>query len=380
VVEVDYFFSSLKDNEVDFFAGVPDSLLKDICAYITDNTLPDNHIIAANEGNAISLGIGYHLATKKIPLIYFQNSGLGNVINPLLSLADPDVYSIPMLLLIGWRGEPNIKDEPQHLKQGKVTTDLLDSMQIPYEVLSSEMNSKHADIAINKMLKSANNLKTPCVLLVKKDTFKSYKLKYETQYERDLYREEVIEIILKNLKKDDIVVSTTGVASRELFELREKYSESHEKDFLTVGGMGHASQIALGISLFKKNRMVYCIDGDGALLMHMGSLAINANKAYGNFKHIVINNCAHDSVGGQPTVGDMIDITGLALSSGYSWAKKGSNKIEVTSLIQEMEGIKGPALLEVQTKKGFRKGLGRPTISPLENKNSFMEFLDNDPN
>ena len=380
MVDVEYFFSLLKDSKVDFFAGVPDSLLKDICAYITDNTLPDNHIIAANEGNALSLGIGYHLATKKIPLIYFQNSGLGNVINPLLSLADPDVYSIPMLLLIGWRGEPNIKDEPQHLKQGKVTTDLLDTMQIPYEVLSSEMSSKDAEIALKKMLKSAITLKTPCALLVKKATFESYELKLEYGYERKLNREEVIETILNNLEKDDIVVSTTGVASRELFELREKYSQGHEKDFLTVGGMGHACQIALGISLFKKNRMIYCIDGDGALLMHMGSLAINANKASGNFKHIVINNCAHDSVGGQPTVGDKIDISGLALSSGYIWAKKASDKAKINNLMREMRHINGPALLEVQVKKGFRKDLGRPTLSPIENKNSFMEFLDDDSN
>ena len=255
MVNVDNFFSALKDSGVDFFTGVPDSLLKDFCAYITDNTLPDNHIIAANEGNAISLGIGYYMATKKIPLIYLQNSGLGNIINPLLSLADPDVYSVPMLLLIGWRGEPNIKDEPQHIKQGKVTTHLLDSMNIPYEILSSEMNSKDAEQALKKMLKNALLFKSPCAILVKKATFESYKLKLERRYERELNREKVIEIIINNLEKDDIVVSTTGVTSRELFELREKYSESHEKDFLTVGGMGHASQIALGISLFKKNRI-----------------------------------------------------------------------------------------------------------------------------
>ena len=380
MVDVGYFFSSLRDSEVDFFAGVPDSLLKDICAFITDNSLPDKHIIAANEGNAISLGIGYHLATKKIPLIYMQNSGLGNVINPLLSLADPDVYSIPMLLLIGWRGEPNIKDEPQHLKQGKVTTELLDSMKIPYEIMSSEMNSKDAEVVLKKILKSAHSLKTPCALLVKKDTFKSYELKLERVYERELYREEVIEIIINNLDKDDIVVSTTGVASRELFELREKNSDSHEKDFLTVGGMGHASQIALGISLFKKDRMIFCIDGDGALLMHMGSLAINADKAASNFKHIVINNSAHDSVGGQPTVGGKIDIPGLALSAGYIWAKKALDKDNLLSLFLEMRDINGPTLLEVQVKKGFRKGLGRPTLSPIENKNSFMEFLDYDSN
>jgi phosphonopyruvate decarboxylase len=376
VIDVDYFFSSLKNSGVDFFTGVPDSLLKDICAYITDNTDADNHIIAANEGNAISLGIGYHLATKKTPLIYLQNSGLGNAINPILSLADQDVYSIPMILLIGWRGEPRVKDEPQHLKQGKVTTDLLDAMKIPYEILSSELNSHEADLVVKKMVKNSIDLNAPCALLVKKATFNSYQLRFEKKFQRELYREEVIDTIVKEVKADDILVSTTGVASRELFEIREKKSQGHNKDFLTVGGMGHASQIALGISLFKKNRMVYCIDGDGALLMHMGALAINANNAGGNFNHIVINNSAHDSVGGQPTVGDKVDITGLAISSGYLWAKKVTTKEKLIKLINQMKDIKGPALLEVQVKKGFRRDLGRPTISPLDNKYSFMEFLE----
>ena len=375
MVNVDYFFSSLKYSGVEFFSGVPDSLLKDICAYITDNTSSENHIISANEGNAISIAIGYHLATKKVPLIYLQNSGLGNIINPLLSLADPDVYSIPMILLIGWRGEPGLNDEPQHIKQGKVTTDLLNVMKVPYEVLSSETTSEEADQIVKKIVRKAGNLNTPYALLVKKRAFESYKLKLDKYYERDLFREEAIAIIINGLNDDDIVVSTTGVASRELFEYREKKSQSHEKDFLTVGGMGHASQIALGISLFKKNRTVFCIDGDGALIMHMGSLAVNADNAGSNFKHIIINNSAHDSVGGQPTVGDKIDITGLALSAGYFWAKKASSKDKIINLIQEMKEIKGPALLEIQVKKGFRKDLGRPTSSPKENKKLFMKFL-----
>ncbi len=376
MVNVDYFFSSLKHSGVEFFSGVPDSLLKDICAYITDNTSSENHIISANEGNAISIAIGYHLATKKVPLIYLQNSGLGNIINPLLSLADPDVYSIPMILLIGWRGEPGINDEPQHIKQGKVTTDLLNVMKVPYEVLSSETTSEEADQIVKKIVRKAGNLNTPYALLVKKKAFESYKLKLDKYYARDLFREEAIEIIINELNPDDIVVSTTGVASRELFEYRTKKSQSHEKDFLTVGGMGHASQIALGISLFKKNRTVFCIDGDGALIMHMGALAVNANNAGDNFKHIVINNCAHDSVGGQPTVGDKIDIRGIATSAGYRWSKKVSTIEEIIKTIQEMIEVKGPALLEIQVKKGFRKDLGRPTINPKENKKSFMKFLE----
>ena len=375
MVNVDYFFSSLKHSGVEFFSGVPDSLLKDICSYITDNTSSENHIISANEGNAISIAIGYHLATKKVPLVYLQNSGLGNIINPLLSLADPDVYSIPMILLIGWRGEPGVNDEPQHIKQGKVTTDLLNVMKVPYEVLSSETTSEEAEQIVKKIVRKAGNLNTPYALLVKKRAFESYKLKLDKYYERDLFREEVIEIIINELNLDDIVVSTTGVASRELFEYRTKKSQSHEKDFLTVGGMGHASQIALGISLFKKNRTVFCIDGDGALIMHMGALAVNANNAGDNFKHIVINNCAHDSVGGQPTVGDKIDIRGIATSAGYRWSKKVSTIEEIIKAIQEMIKVKGPALLEIQVKKGFRKDLGRPTINPKENKKLFMKFL-----
>ena len=376
MVNVDNFFSSLKHSGVEFFSGVPDSLLKDICAYITDNTSSENHIISANEGNAISIAIGYHLATKKVPLVYLQNSGLGNIINPLLSLADQDVYSIPMILLIGWRGEPGVNDEPQHIKQGKVTTDLLNAMKVPYEVLSSETTSEEADQIVKKIVIKAGNLNTPYALLVKKRAFQSYKLKLDKYYKRDLFREEVIEIIINALNPDDIVVSTTGVASRELFEYRTKKSQSHEKDFLTVGGMGHASQIALGISLFKKNRTVFCIDGDGALIMHMGALAVNANNAGDNFMHIVINNCAHDSVGGQPTVGDKIDIRGIATSAGYRWSKKVSTIEEIIKAIQEMIKVKGPALLEIQVKKGFRKDLGRPTINPKENKKSFMKFLE----
>jgi phosphonopyruvate decarboxylase len=375
MINNDSFFSSLGRSGVDFFSGVPDSLLKDICAFITDNTSSKNHIISANEGNAISLAIGHHLATNKIPLVYLQNSGLGNIINPLLSLADPEVFSIPMIMLIGWRGEPSIADEPQHKKQGKVTLQLLDTMKIPYEVLSSETSSEEADKVVRNMVNLATKTNSPCALIVKKGTFESYNLKLKKTYERDLSREEAIEIILSQLNEDDIVVSTTGVTSRELFEYREKKLQGHEKDFLTIGGMGHASQIALGISIFKKNRTVFCIDGDGAVIMHLGSLAINAQNASGNFKHIVINNSAHDSVGGQPTVGDRIDIVGIAASLGYSWAKKVLTKNEIKKAIKEVREINGPVLIEIQVKKGFRKDLGRPTLSPLANKKSFMKFL-----
>ena len=375
MIHPEFFFNVCKKEDVDFFSGVPDSLLKNICSYIADNTPSENHIIAANEGNALAIGVGYHLSTGKVPLIYMQNSGLGNVINPLLSLADQDVYSVPLLMMIGWRGEPGVKDEPQHKKQGRVTVALLEAMEIPYKVLTAASNIEEAEVTLKAMLSIAKKENKPCALLIKKGFFEDYKFQSDILYERPLYREQAIEIIVNNLNEPDIVVSTTGVASRELFEYREKLKSGHEKDFLTVGGMGHTSQIALGIALQKKNRQIYCLDGDGSLIMHMGTLAINANMNCRNFKHIVFNNSAHDSVGGQPTVGGRMDIPSIALNVGYQWAKMVSEESEIRLALNEMANIDGPALLEIQVKKGFRENLGRPTTTPIQNKEAFMGFV-----
>ena len=375
MISSEFFFNACKDEGVDFFSGVPDSLLKNICSYITDNTPSENHIIAANEGNALAIGVGYHLSTGKVPLIYMQNSGLGNVINPLLSLADQDVYSVPLLMMIGWRGEPGVKDEPQHKKQGRVTVALLEAMEIPYKVLTADSNIEEAEVTLKAMLSIAKKENKPCALLIKKGFFEDYKFQSDILYERPLYREQAIEIIVNNLNEPDIVVSTTGVASRELFEYREKLKSGHEKDFLTVGGMGHTSQIALGIALQKKNRQIYCLDGDGSLIMHMGTLAINASMNCRNFKHIVFNNSAHDSVGGQPTVGDRIDIASIASNVGYQWVKMVSEESEIRLALNEMADVDTPALLEIQVKKGFRKDLGRPTTTPIQNKEIFMKFV-----
>ena len=375
MISSEFFFNACKDEGVDFFSGVPDSLLKNICSYITDNTPSENHIIAANEGNALAIGVGYHLSTGKVPLIYMQNSGLGNVINPLLSLADQEVYSVPLLMMIGWRGEPGVKDEPQHKKQGRVTVALLEAMEIPYKVLTADSNIEEAEVTLKAMLSIAKKENKPCALLIKKGFFEDYKFQSDILYERPLYREQAIEIIVNNLNEPDIVVSTTGVASRELFEYREKLKSGHEKDFLTVGGMGHTSQIALGIALQKKNRQIYCLDGDGSLIMHMGTLAINASMNCRNFKHIVFNNSAHDSVGGQPTVGDRIDIASIASNVGYQWVKMVSEESEIRLALNEMADVDTPALLEIQVKKGFRKDLGRPTTTPIQNKEIFMKFV-----
>lgn len=373
MIGAERFYSLLKEKDIDFFTGVPDSLLKDFCAYITDNVDSHRNIIAANEGNAVALAVGHYLATKKIGLVYMQNSGIGNAINPLLSLVDPLVYSIPLLLLIGWRGEPGKKDEPQHLKQGQVTLQLLDTMGIKYEILSSDEDKvrKSIENAMEYMVKN----KSPYALIVPKGIFSKYELKNMIKTNYELSREEALEKIVLGLKDNDIIVSTTGKASRELFELREKYGQSHEKDFLTVGSMGHSLSIAMGIALEHPDKTVYCIDGDGSLLMHMGGLAIAGSMSPKNLKHIVINNGSHDSVGGQPTVGFDIDMQQIAKGTGYKLILKAETEEDLLQSMVKINNTPELTFLEVMVNKGSREDLGRPTTTPIENKDEFMKYI-----
>ncbi len=368
------FFDTLTQSGVGYYTGVPDSLLKAFCAYVTDNTEPNSHVIAANEGAAIGLAIGNYLATAQVPLVYMQNSGLGNTINPLTSLADPKVYGIPMLLLIGWRGEPGVKDEPQHIKQGEVTLDMLEAIGVAYDVI----DQSEADITgvISRAVESAKQENRPRAIVVKKGTFSSYKLQSKSESEYFGWsREEAIKAIIDSLDTDDIVVSTTGMPSREVFEYREQLGHGHQRDFLTVGGMGHASQIAAGIAAQKPNRRVICIDGDGAALMHMGSLAITGKSGLTNFTHIILNNGAHDSVGGQPTVGFDIDFVAIARACGYAAADSCKNASEVMNAVKFILEHDGPSLLEICVDKGNRADLGRPTVSPSENRDVFSAFV-----
>lgn len=370
-----FFIETLQKQGIDFFAGVPDSLLKNICAYIADHVASDHNIITANEGAAVGLAAGYHLATGKAGVVYMQNSGEGNIINPLASLTDKEVYNIPVLLLIGWRGRPGVHDEPQHVKQGKVTTGLLDVMGISYEVLSKDENKAAEQI---KKAATALQNKEVFALVIEKDTFEDYKLQNVEVNNLTMTREEAIQTVAAALAPKDVIVSTTGMISRELFEARVAWGQGHERDFLTVGSMGHASQIALGIALEKKDRKVWCFDGDGATIMHMGSMAIVASKEPQNYIHVVFNNGAHDSVGGQPTVGLRIDLPAVAKAVGYKSAYSVSTKEELDSLLSIVNSnvnISGPILLEVKVKKGNRKDLGRPTTTPIQNKEALMDFL-----
>ena len=369
----DFFVNTLKEHLIDFYAGVPDSLLKNICAYITDNLPAEQNIIAANEGGAMGIAAGYHLATGKIPVVYMQNSGEGNIINPLASLTDKEVYNIPVLLVIGWRGCPGVHDEPQHVKQGKVTTGLLNVMGINYAILpkDEEGAAKQIKIAADFMKKT-----NECyALVIEKDTFDAYKLQNVEVNDLTMTREEAIQKVAASIEDTACIVSTTGMISRELFEARTAWNQGHERDFLTVGSMGHASQIALGIALQKPDRKVYCFDGDGASIMHMGNMAITASMKCKNYVHVVFNNGAHDSVGGQPTVGLKIDLCAVAKAVGYVATYSVDTMEALEDTLASIKSAEGPTLLQVCVKKGNRKDLGRPTSTPIQNKEALMAFL-----
>lgn len=373
MVSVEKFYDTLRNCGIKLFTGVPDSLLKNLCAYITDNSDSFHNIIAANEGAAVGIAAGHYMATGEVPVVYMQNSGIGNAVNPLMSLADEKVYSLPILLIIGWRGEPGVHDEPQHVKQGEVTLPLLDAMEIPYVILSDDDSS--ALPAVQMIVNDCKKLSRPHAIVIRKNTFGKYRLKNEAVNDYPLSREEALTRIVKSLDNDSVIVSTTGKLSRELFELRESSGQDHSHDFLTVGSMGHASSISLGIALEKPERRVYCFDGDGAFIMHMGAITNVGALVPKNYVHVVFNNGAHESVGGQPTLGFGIDMCAIAKACGYKEAVTITTGEEFEELSKTINTIEGPVLVELRVRIGSRENLGRPTTTPIENKEAFMKFL-----
>jgi len=359
----------LSDIGADFFTGVPDSLLKPLCTLL--GTYPqDKHIIAANEGCAVGLAAGVHMATGSVPVVYMQNSGMGNATNPLLSLTDQEVYSIPLIMLIGWRGEPGVKDEPQHVKQGKLTCELLGTMGIEHVIMAQENDELKDQMRICEEHLRKNS--SPFAFVIRKGTFSD--VIDDNDIGNDLpYREEAIEKIVKASDENDIFVSTTGMASRELYEIRERMRQGHEKDFLTVGSMGHASQIAAGIAIKRPDRKVFCIDGDGAVIMHMGGMSAIGKIHPANLVHIVLNNGSHDSVGGQPTAGPDIDMLKIAEATGYVSVHSADTVSGLNTILGKIGA--GPVFIEIKIRKGARKDLGRPKETPQENKRKFMEHV-----
>lgn len=358
----------------DFYTGVPDSQLKPLCNYLMDKYGVDykHHIIAANEGNCVGLAAGYYLATKRIPVVYLQNSGLGNIINPVASLLNDKVYAIPVIFIVGWRGEPNVKDEPQHIYQGAVTIQLLKDMDIEYFVISLETTDEEIEQIMTKFKDIMNKGKSVAFVVRKGALSFDKKVSYKNSYE--MVREEIIKHIVK-ISGESPIISTTGKTSRELFEIREGNKESHKYDFLTVGSMGHSSSIALSIALQKKNTKVYCIDGDGAAIMHLGAMAVIGTAKPENLIHIVINNEAHESVGGLPTVANNINISEIAKACGYEYVTTVDNYDLLDKELLKCKEIKGLSFIEIKSAIGSRDDLGRPTTTPIENRDNFMKFL-----
>ncbi|MBQ1414289.1 MAG: phosphonopyruvate decarboxylase [Clostridia bacterium] len=358
----------------EFYTGVPDSQLKALCDYLMDTygIDPKHHIIAANEGNCTALAAGYHLATGNVPVVYMQNSGEGNIINPVASLLNDKVYAIPVVFIVGWRGEPGIHDEPQHIYQGEVTVKLLEDMDIAAFVIGKETTEDElrAKMAVFRNILAAG--KDVAFVIRKGALTDAPKVAYRN--DNSMVREEIIQHIVK-ASGEDPIVSTTGKASRELFETRVANGQSHKYDFLTVGSMGHSSSIALGVAINKPEQTIWCVDGDGAVLMHMGSMAvIGANKPK-NLIHVVINNGAHETVGGMPTVAGSINLVKIALACGYPYAVCVDNFNDLDRELLAAKERKELSLIEVTCSIGAREDLGRPTTTALENKQNFMDYL-----
>lgn len=358
----------------EYYTGVPDSQLRPLCDFLMDKygISPQHHVIAANEGNCTALAVGYYLATGKMPVVYMQNSGEGNVINPVASLLNDKVYGIPVLFIVGWRGEPGIHDEPQHIYQGEVTIKLLEDMDITPFVIGRETTEEEVRGVMEhfrEVMKDGRSV----AFVIRKGAL-TYDNKTEYKNGNSMLREEIIRHVTR-VSATDPIVSTTGKASRELFEIREAAGQGHGYDFLTVGSMGHSSSIALGIAVNKKDTKVWCIDGDGALLMHMGSMAVIGSVAPSNMVHIVINNAAHETVGGMPTVAENMNLPAIAMACGYTHAVRVSSYEELDRELLYARQTDGLCLIEAECAIGAREDLGRPTTSAKENKERFMEHL-----
>jgi len=372
-MKADAFIGLLRTYGIEFFTGVPDSQLKGLCDYLIDTYgISNKHIIAANEGNAVALAAGYHLSTGKTPCVYLQNSGLGNIINPVASLLNEKIYGLPTVFIIGWRGEPNVHDEPQHIFQGRITIELLKLLEVDHYILDINTTEKEIANRMKRFKKMLDSGKSAAFLVRKGALSYIEKVVYKNNYLCS--REDYIRVIA-DVAKESIIVSTTGKASRELFEIRETNGQSHKHDFLTVGSMGHSSSIALGIALNKPNTMVWCLDGDGAALMHMGAMALIGATSPANFIHIIINNGAHESVGGQPTVAVSLDLRKIADGCGYKRTYVAESIEELKAILSQLENKKGPVFIEVKAAISSRDNLGRPAETPIKNKTSLMEYL-----
>jgi phosphonopyruvate decarboxylase len=368
------FVQELSKKNITFFTGVPGSLLKEFCHYIQDNVPKEKNVTTANEGSAVSLGAGHYLATGHPALVYLQNTGQGNIIHPLLSLNDSIVYGIPTLLLIGWRGEPGTEDAPQHLKQGEVTLEMLKTLEIDFSIISKDTTNKDISTILRRSCEYLEASQS-YALVVEEGTFSPYRISKESKDLSVLTREEAISTVNEMTGKDAFIVSSAGMISRELYDTRKKNKETHDHDFLVLGSMGHASQVAAGIALIHPAKKIFCYDGDGALIMQMGNMTMGAHLKLSNFTHIVFNNGAYESAGCAPSVGGEISFTKIAEGCGYTQVNSVQTKAELTKALKEMMTKPGPSFLEIRIKKGMDENLGRPDKPLQELMKDFMKAL-----
>ena len=372
-MRVEKIFSVIRElGSGNFYTGVPDSLLSPLIDGIVDRYgISDQHIVAANEGAAAGLAAGYYLATGQPAVVYMQNSGIGNAINPICSLLHKKIYAVPVIFIIGWRGEPGIKDEPQHIFQGEVTLPLLKCLEIPYTIVSKDTEDLSDTV---KIFKTHIQEGQSVAFVICKDALQNdTKVEYVSDF--TLSREDALKTILGTMDNDTVYVCSTGKLSREVFEIREQQGLGHERDFLTVGSMGHSVMIAHGIALAKREKRIICLDGDGALLMHMGSLAVIGAHGPSNLVYVVINNGAHETVGGIPAVSTHIDLHKMAHTLGFKHTYRAAGNAGLTDILSVLKTLEGPIFIEILCNLASRSDLGRPTAAPVQNKNDLMAFL-----
>ncbi len=377
MIQAKNLYAALRGAGVERYCGVPDSTLNAFSSYLVDHAPVGSHRICPNEGNAVARASGHYLASGQPGCVYMQNSGLGNAVNPLASLTDPEVYAIPMLLVVGWRGRPGIKDEPQHRKQGRITLPQLEALEIPYHILPQ--TEAELDACVRGAVQQSMQISAPVALVLEPGTLAGYDRAYRADTSASMHREQAVRIISQASAGRDFVVATTGKVSRELFECRCAQGGGQDRDFLTVGSMGHASHIALGLAEARPDVGVICLDGDGAVVMHMGALAAIAEAAPANLTHLVINNRTHDSVGGLPTCGKGLDLCALARVCGYPRADRVDSPEALRRILKAREGSRGLSFIEVLVRPGARDDLGRPDRTPVENRDAFMAALGRQP-
>ncbi|MBR4673544.1 MAG: phosphonopyruvate decarboxylase [Victivallales bacterium] len=368
-------FQALANHGVTFFTGVPDSYLNGFCNYALAHCAERN-VIAANEGNAVGIAAGHYFASREIPLVYMQNSGEGNAVNPLASLVDKNVYAVPMLLLIGWRGQGDTEpNHPQHKLQGEITASLLDLLHIPYSILTD--SDEEFENTVQKAVKYCTENRTPYGLIAPKGVMADPDKPNNVDATYPMSREEAIEVILDNMPEDTVYSATTGRATRELFFLREKRNETKAHDFLNVGSMGHASSVALGIALEKKDKHVVTLDGDSAAMMHLGAMTMVSKVKAPNFMHVILNNGAHESVGGQPSAGHLVDFTKIAEACGYATVGHTvSNKNELVAAINQLKNCGRASFIDCRIHKGLARKLPPILFDHRKAIDDLIEFLN----